>query len=63
MLELLNGLSSKTLTKVLLNKHNILIKDLSSKINSSLGQFVRIAIRSSVDNNRLLNALKQEIQH
>lgn len=63
MLELLNGLSSKILTKVLLNKHNILIKDLSSKINSSLGQYVRIAIRSPVDNNRLLNALKQEIQH
>ena len=55
----LEDLGATELTKRLFEKHNLLIKDLSSKIHD--GQYVRVAIRNSVDNNILLDALKQEL--
>ncbi len=56
MVELTNGMTSKELTKRLLTDYELLIKDLSQKIPD--GQFVRLAIRNTEDNNVLLNALK-----
>lgn len=55
----LEDLGATELTKRLFEKHNLLIKDLSSKIHD--GQYVRVAIRNSTDNNYLLDALKQEL--
>lgn len=60
--ELLGGITSKGLTKVLLHKHNIFIKDLSSKINRGEKQFVRIAVRNFEDNAKLVEALKKELK-
>lgn len=60
--ELLDGITSKGLTKVLLHKHNIFIKDLSSKINRGEKQFVRIAVRDLEDNAKLIEALKKELK-
>lgn len=60
--ELLDGITSKGLTKVLLHKHNIFIKDLSSKINRGEKQFVRIAVRNFEDNAKLVEALKKELK-
>lgn len=60
MAELTNGMSASLLTKLLIVKHSILIKDLSKKLNS--GAYIRIAIRSSADNDRLIAALKTEMQ-
>lgn len=56
MVELTNGMTAKELTGRLLADHELLIKDLSQKIPD--GQFVRLAIRNTEDNNVLLNALK-----
>ncbi len=56
MVELTNGVTSGELTKRLLAEYEVLIKDLSQKIPN--GQFVRLAIRNTEDNNTLLNALK-----
>lgn len=58
MVELLNGISAKQLTKELLINHNIFIKDLSAKIKNG-GQYIRIAVRDTKDNNSLLSALKE----
>lgn len=58
MVELLNGVTAKNLTKELLIKYNIFIKDLSSKIKNR-GQYIRIAVRNTEDNNCLINALKE----
>ena len=60
MAELTNGMTASQLTKALLVRHAILIKDLSAKIRS--GTFIRIAIRSREDNDRLIAALIQEMQ-
>ncbi len=54
----LTGCSSKWLTKQLLNRFNILIKDLSSKIPGDR-QFIRIAVRNEKDDTRLTEALRE----
>lgn len=59
MAEITGGITSKALTIELLKKYNILIKDLSSKINRDRKQYVRIAVRNTEDNNTLITALKE----
>lgn len=54
----LTGCSSKWLTEQLLNRFNILIKDLSSKIPGDR-QFIRIAVRNEKDDTRLTEALRE----
>lgn len=61
MAEIINGMTSKELTKRLLLSHNIFIKDLSGKIKCKNRQFVRIAVRNTQDNDRLLKALVSEL--
>ena len=56
MAELTNGMTAPQLTKYLLVKHSILIKDLSKKLGNS--RAIRIAIRSTEDNDRLIAALR-----
>lgn len=59
MIELTGGKAAKALAADILDKHNILIKDLSSKLKD--GQYIRVAIRNTADNDLLLKALKEEI--
>ncbi|MBD5557549.1 MAG: aminotransferase class I/II-fold pyridoxal phosphate-dependent enzyme [Desulfovibrio sp.] len=58
LVELLDGISARELTKQLLLGHDMLIKDLSAKIRLGGRQFVRIAVRSAEDNRELADALK-----
>lgn len=58
MIELVNGMTAKALTKKLLIEHNLFIKDLSAKIKQGK-QFIRIAIRNTEENDQLYRALKQ----
>jgi histidinol-phosphate/aromatic aminotransferase/cobyric acid decarboxylase-like protein len=55
MLRLLNGMTAKELSQKLLTQFNILIKDLSEKLERD--DYVRIAIKDTESNNKLLNAL------
>lgn len=57
MIEVPDG-SASDLTARLLEKHSVLIKDLTAK---TAGNYIRIAIRNEPDNNRLLFALNEEI--
>lgn len=59
MAELTNGISAAEITKRLLLEYNLFIKDLSSKVMRNGKQFVRIAVRDTNDNQRLVNALKE----
>jgi len=56
MAEITNGMTAQQLTKYLLVKHSILIKDLSKKMKN--GPYIRIAVRSREDNDRLTAALR-----
>lgn len=60
MVEIVNGMTAKELTRRLLLKHNLFIKDLSGKINRGKRQFVRLAVRNIEDNQKLLEALRKE---
>jgi len=55
--EIKYGFSSHELTNVLLEEYNILIKDCGSKSAFNKSNYIRIAVRNTVDNDRLLNAL------
>ena len=57
MAEITNGMTAQQLTKYLLVKHSILIKDLSKKMKN--GPYIRIAVRSREDNDRLTAALRE----
>lgn len=60
MVELAEGISPQELTKKLILKHNILIKELTGKIKDR--GYLRIAIRNTEDNNILLRALREELE-
>ena len=51
--------NAKELTKKLLTKYNLLIKELTQKTGGK--QYLRLAIRNTEDNNKLLEALKNEL--
>lgn len=61
LVEIVNGMSAKELTRLLLVNYDILIKDLSAKIRVGNHQFIRIAVRNTSDNDRLLEILNKII--
>lgn len=60
MVELEEGISPKELLKRLLVKHNLLIKELTTKTNGR--NYLRLAVRNIADNNVLLGAMKEELE-
>lgn len=59
MVELTGGMDSKEFTKKLLVKHDLLVKDLSGKTEG--GKYLRFAVRNTVDNDKLLEVLRKEL--
>ena len=59
MVELENGISPLKLLKALLIKHDLLIKELTTKTNGR--NYLRLAVRNREDNSVLLCALEKEI--
>ena len=59
--EITCGMTAKELTKVLLLKYNLFIKDLSGKIQLDGKQFVRLAGRNARENDRLIEALSEAL--
>ena len=59
MIELTGTVSSTTLMKTLLLKHNIFVRDLSGKTGGK--NYLRLAVRDTRDNDRLLNVLREEL--
>ncbi|MGI5172124.1 aminotransferase class I/II-fold pyridoxal phosphate-dependent enzyme [Treponema sp. OMZ 840] len=57
--KLTGKMTSAELSVQLLEKYNIFIKDLSSKTGFENGQFIRLAVRSTKDNDKLTSALKE----
>jgi histidinol-phosphate/aromatic aminotransferase/cobyric acid decarboxylase-like protein len=56
MCEVLGGYFSAKLSETLLYNHKILIKDLSAK-KGVKGQYIRVAVKTSEENNLLIAAL------
>lgn len=60
MAEITSGMTAEELTRVLIVKHNILIKNLHPKLDVD-GQFIRLAVRIKEDNDALVKALHEEL--
>lgn len=60
MVELEEDISPKDLLKQLLIKHNLLIKELTTKTNGR--NYLRLAVRNTEDNDALVAAMKEEIE-
>ncbi|MCQ2516040.1 MAG: aminotransferase class I/II-fold pyridoxal phosphate-dependent enzyme [Saccharofermentans sp.] len=60
MVELDSGIDPKLLLKKLLIKHNILIKELTTKTNGR--NYLRLAVRDTHDNDLLIDALTTELR-
>ncbi len=59
MVELEEGISPKVLLKRLLIRHNLLIKELTTKTNGR--NYLRLAVRNTADNDVLLKAIREEL--
>ncbi|MBI9094570.1 MAG: aminotransferase class I/II-fold pyridoxal phosphate-dependent enzyme [Sphaerochaeta sp.] len=59
MCEVLGGKRSFDLAVELFDKHNIFIKDLSTKKGIAPKQFIRLAVRDEADNGKLVKALQE----
>lgn len=62
MVEITGSIGAKELTKRLLFGHNLFVKDLSPKIQRDGRQFLRIAVRNGQDNDRLVQAMEEEMK-
>ena len=60
MVELEEGISPKELLKRLLIKHNLLIKELTTKTNGR--NYLRLAVRNTEENDVLVAAMKAELE-
>ena len=56
MVEITNGRRAYDVTRELLVRHDIFIKDLSKKVSG--GEYLRLAVRNKEDNDKMLEALK-----
>lgn len=56
MIEVLGGLTAENITQILLEKYNILVKDLTAKIKGR--QFIRVSVKSTEENQKLFSALE-----
>lgn len=59
MAEITNGTTALELTRVLIVKYNILIKNLVAKMENDGRQYIRLAVRNTQDNDKLVVALKE----
>lgn len=57
--KIIDKISSEDLAIKLLDEYNIFIKDLSSKKGFENGQYIRLAVRNTEDNDKLITALKE----
>ncbi|MDE7367716.1 MAG: aminotransferase class I/II-fold pyridoxal phosphate-dependent enzyme, partial [Lachnospiraceae bacterium] len=58
MLEINNGMTATELMKRMFTKYSLLIKDLTGKLEK--GEFLRVAVRTEEDNNKLIYAFRKE---
>lgn len=57
MVEIMNGMTAKEVTKRMLLQYNIVIKNLFAKIQIDNRQFLRLAVRTQKENDQMLKAL------
>ena len=59
MVEITNGMTAKEVTKRMLLQHNMVIKNLFAKIQIDNRQFLRLAVRTQEENEKMIQALAE----
>lgn len=54
-----NGMSSRKLADIMLNKYNILIKDLSTKEGLNGGNYIRLSVKTDAENDVIIDVLNE----
>jgi histidinol-phosphate/aromatic aminotransferase/cobyric acid decarboxylase-like protein len=62
MVEVTSGMTAEELNRKLLSNYNLLVKNLESKIDRENRQYLRLAIKSDWENDRLIAALEEILQ-
>lgn len=61
MAEITNGITASELTRRLIVKHQLLIKNLAAKMDQDGRQYIRLAVKTTEENDALVEALKCEL--
>lgn len=61
MAEITNGITATELTRIMIVKHNILIKNLFAKVNDGSRQYIRLAVKTKEEDDKLISALRMEL--
>ena len=61
MAEVTTCMTAKELNRKLIVKHNILIKNLVAKIQQNGRQYIRLAVKTTKENDKLIAAIKEEL--
>lgn len=59
MVEITNGMTAKEVTKRMLLQHNMVIKNLFAKLQIDNRQFLRLAVRTQEENEKMIQALAE----
>lgn len=63
MAEVTTGMTAKELNRKLIVKHNLLIKNLVAKIQQDGRQYIRLAVKTTEENDKLIAAIKEELSY
>lgn len=63
MAEVTTGMTAKELNRRLIVKHNLLIKNLVAKIQQGGRQYIRLAVKTTEEDNKLIAAIKEELSY
>lgn len=63
MAEVTIGMTAKELNRKLIVKHNLLIKNLVTKIQQDGRQYIRLAVKTTEEDNKLIAAIKEELSY
>ena len=63
MAEVTTGMTAKELNRKLIVKHNLLIKNLVAKIQQDGRQYIRLAVKTTEEDNKLIAAIKEELSY
>lgn len=63
MAEVTTGMTAKELNRKLIVRHNLLIKNLVAKIQQNGRQYIRLAVKTTEENDKLIAAIKDELSY